>query len=320
MRRFALLLIGGLAIAALAGQASALSLGGYSGPITIHLTAWDGGTLYNVSDGTYNAAQLAALTVDPSGTTAQSKAFYTNAGTGANRSDTWGVLRVDQIIMGQAPGTSLYSAGQGGEQIVAIFYGEKDQKLTQTSTGSVISQQIAGTGFQLAFFDYTPYVGTASFTGGPTLGSGSTASPTYQGVTNSANLLWTMRAVPGFNSADSVNSFFSTFNGLDQSEQSFGNLLADMTGTDGVAPADFWGNGPANKMLDTNAIAGAFGNVDVSIAFNAGTNPTNFFERGEWLLQANDPIRTSVAVPEPLTMAGLMLGVGCLARYVRRRK
>jgi hypothetical protein len=317
MRRFALLLIGGLAVAAFSGQASAISFGGYNGPITIHLTDWDGGTLYNVADGSYNAAQLAALTIDPSGTTPNSKAPYTNSG----GSDTWGVMRVDNIIMGKSPGSALYTAGQnGGEQILAIFYGEHDQKLTQTTVGTTVQQQIAGVGFQIAFFDYTPYVGTASFTGGPTLGSGSTASPTYAGVTNAANLLWTMRGVPGFNSLDPVDSFFVNFNGLDQSEQSFGNLLADMTGTGGILPLDFWGNGPQNKMLDTNAILGAFGFVDVSIAFNAGTNETNFFERGNWLLQSNDPIRTSVAVPEPVTMAGLMLGIGCLARYVRKRK
>jgi hypothetical protein len=327
MKSLALLLIAGLAVIALSGQASAVSFGGYQGPITMHLTDWDGGTQYNVSDGTYTQAQLAALTTVSSlaalETTPQSKLPYTNSG----GSDSWGVVRIDSIIMGKSPGSVLYSAGQNGEQIVGIFYGDHDTSLTQTTSGTVVQQSFTGTGFQLAFFDYTPYVGTASFTGGPALGSGSTASPTYQGVTNSANLLWTIRAVPGFSATDTVDTFFNTFNGLNTTV-SAGHSLGDMTGLPDaqgniVAPLDFWSNGPQNAELHTLGISTANGlsSADVSFDFNAGVDPSQYFERGTWLLQSNDPIRTSVSIiPEPVTMAGLMLGLGCLTRYVRRRK
>jgi hypothetical protein len=321
MRASLLLLICGFAVAALSGQASAVSIsfGGYTGPLTMHITNWEGGTVYNVADGSYSAADLAALTVVSAGTTTLgTKIPYTNSG----GSDVWGIARVDQIIMGQAPGSSLFTAGTNGE-ILVIFYGEHDTSLVQSTTSTLVTQSITGTNFEAAFFYYptmTQFTGTA----GPGLGSGSTATPTYAGVTDitKANLLWTMRGVPGWNGADSVNTFFATFNGFG-STPSEGHVLAQMTGTEGIAPLDFWGNGPSNFQLDTDAILGAFGKVDVSINFNAGTGAVpdgQFNEIGNWLLQSNDPIRTNVtSIPEPMTMAGLLLGIGCLTRYMRKR-
>jgi hypothetical protein len=311
--------LGGLAILTLAGQAGAMTFGGYSGPITVNLTNWEGGTLYSVDDGTYDAAQLGTLPDDPTMTTYPSKTSFYNAG----GSDSWGVVRVNSITA-TTSGTPLFTAGQGGEQIVGIIYGSHDQKLTQATTADMFSQQMAAKGMQLAFFDYPTYAGTPSFAGGPSLGSGSESNPFYTGVTNMANLLWTMRAVPGYNPADSVNSFFTSFQ-VDLTSgaaSSSGHLLADLTGLPDnaghtVAALDAFGNGPGNSMLATKSVAGAFGNADISLDFTAGQDPTLYPERGDWLLQSNDPV--AAATPEPATLSLLVLGGLALWR-TRRSK
>lgn len=52
---------------------------------------------------------------------------------------------------------------------------------------------------------------------------------------------------------------------------------------------------------------------------NPTQNPVDPNAPFDWLLDNTDPVRTYV-VPEPVTMAGLMLGIGSLVGYVRRRR
>ena len=92
-------------------------------------------------------------------------------------------------------------------------------------------------------------------------------------------------------------------------------MLMDMATVDG------WGTGSKNWQLDTNTIPGwnATGTVqdkmtDLLVTFS-GTDAGS----GLWLLRTSDPLEGDL-VPEPVTMAGLLLGVGCLGGYVRKRK
>ncbi len=39
-----------------------------------------------------------------------------------------------------------------------------------------------------------------------------------------------------------------------------------------------------------------------------------------WIVYTPDPADMIAAVPEPVTMAGLMLAIGCVGRYIRKRR
>ena len=38
-----------------------------------------------------------------------------------------------------------------------------------------------------------------------------------------------------------------------------------------------------------------------------------------WSFTSDDPVRGNM-VPEPVTMCGMLLGIGCLGRYIRKRR
>ena len=313
MRCFKLLLMGGIVLA-LAVPASALSFTQpYSGPITMHLTNYDIGTQYwNLTPGyAYNNTELHALpTSDPGGGGAW-RQLATGGLLGATQSDTWGILRVDQIL--KPDNTILWSADSASTEITALFYGLQDQYNLQTQLGSAgFEQDIRGTGMQIVFFEDSAKDFTNS---GPTgwVWDAVNSVPTYATVTD-GTLLWTMASTAGFNPTDTTNEFFATFQNA-AGINTTGDFLANMT------PDPYWGTGTENWTLDTNSRGGfAPGPVydpklaDVLFHFGADQEDT-----GGFLLHSYDPIKTSI-IPEPVTMAGMLLGIGCLGRYVRRRR
>ena len=70
---------------------------------------------------------------------------------------------------------------------------------------------------------------------------------------------------------------------------------------------------PSESPLDGNPFE-----TDGSLRIWFGGTVLN--STGQWTNEGYDGVMELSPVPEPVTMAGLMLGIGCLARYVRRRK
>lgn len=319
MRASALLLIGGLALAVLGVPANADTL-------QIHISGFDVGTLYDVSAGTTinNSAILDSIGIAPVG-------GFING----QQSDTWGIISIDQV-RDLTTGKTLYNDGGLPSQLpgapthlFGIFWGLTDnflQTATSSATPGGISQDIRGVGIQVAIFSD----GDTWPTGAPGPSASGTAGPggdgknviTYPGVTATGSVAtpyWTFRSTTGLLQSDLNNEVFETFiqDAAGQAFGSSGNFFANMAAVDG------YGAGSANDYLDTNGrLAFQAGDAPgvptkpVDTLFSFGGDPA---DAASWLLFVDDPI-TANNVPEPVTMAGLLLGIGCLTRYVRRRK
>lgn len=309
MRYCKLLLMGGILLA--------FSMPAMAITITMHMVDFDEGTLYNVGDGTYTTGPtLDGLTqITPTG-------GFING----HQSDTWGVFRVDDIK--DNVGNYIYQGqdGLGGHEITAIFWGLTDTYLNQATGGGEVVQEIHGVGLQAAFFyDYNP-IGTPDWATAVTAGPGAwdnttgpvdgalNLGPVYPGITD-GTLLWTMRSTSGWNKLFPTEEFFNTYKSEGANYGSNGNMLLDMATVDG------WGTGPSNFQLDTNTINGwnTTGTAktkmaDILLAFSGSDDDTQ-----GWLLRTSDPLEGNL-VPEPITMTGLLLGIGCLGRYIRNRR
>jgi len=325
MKGIALLLLGGLVVAALTGQASAISLGGFSGGITMDITDLDVGSLYNVADGTYTGA--ATLNGLPQTSVAGQGVPAGAANINGSLSDTMGIFRINNI---QTIGTNQFLfQSSANDELTAIFWGLTDTYLSQTTDSSGVHQQIHGTSLQIAIFENTSGVtnwpgngapGPGSFSVGPN-GTDGKAKLQYTAITT-GKLVWTMRSTSGLRFDFLTGEFFDSFNQGSAAYSSVGNFLANMTSVDG------WGSGADNYLLDTQTVP-AFqtgdsagtptGFADVTYNFH-GTQENN--SNGTWLLLTRDPVDAFAQppIPEPVTMAGLLLGVGCLTRYIRKRR
>ncbi|HUT59994.1 MAG TPA: PEP-CTERM sorting domain-containing protein [Phycisphaerae bacterium] len=317
MRCFKLLLMGGIVLA-LSGQVWGLTLlHPYNGPMTMQLANWDEGTLYlNLNDGEYTGAYLHTLqTTDPGNLTTPWRILPISG----DGSDTWGIVRINNIYSTEAVPQLLFDGLAGPTSLTGIFYGETDTFMKQATdiNGNTV-QNIHGTGMNLAIYEQ-PRVGSLfnPVLNGPSTGSGGTATPPmYAGVTDGA-LVWTMASAPGNNAAYPTDEFFSTFTFGDIYNSSQGKVLFDM------ATIPFGGGfitGPQNWQLDTDTFATSINTtVDVTNTFTASADPGQYPDIGSWLVRSSDPFNTNI-VPEPVTMAGLLLGIGCLGRYIRRRR
>ena len=285
-------------VLALAVPAGALSLGGYSGPIKMKFSDLDTGTLYNVADGTY----VGEATLDALPQVVVPSRF--------GNEDSWGITRLSVIEDGV--GNQLWSRSTANTEIVAIFWGEVDTYLSQTTTGPNVVQDIHGVGMKIAFWEVP---GNQSITlPGTFTTADRTAEDLVTGLNTGGTLLWTLNSVPGFNSLFPTDEFFTTFSPTGSAFGPFnaqGGMLADLgtiTLSDGITQL----TGAQNDMF-----ASTPGEADWRITFtgvvpNAGN--TGF------LVLSDDPILANVVIPEPLTMIGMLLGAGTVVRYVRKRR
>lgn len=279
-------------VLAFAVPASAISLGTYQGPVTMKFRGWDTGVLYNVADGVYSGAgTLNGLTQTP-----PPNSFFGE--------DSWGVAQLTTIV-GSNNQVLWDYAIPNTPQITALFFGEQDTYLNQTTTAGVVSQQIHGVGFKIAFFE-DPAVTAPNVSNPPAGGTASrTGEAVFTGMTN-GNCIWTLNSTPGFNVLFPTDEFFSTFFPFGSG---FGNLnstggMYANTGTINLAGGGSL-TGTQNDMFT--------GNPTWRIDFTGQSSS------GGFLVLADDPIDTSV-IPEPVTMAGLLLGIGGLVRYTRKRR
>ncbi|MBE3096611.1 MAG: PEP-CTERM sorting domain-containing protein [Planctomycetes bacterium] len=327
MRWSTLLLIGGLVVA-LSSPAWAVSINftqPWSGPIVLHLTNYDMGTVYGGAPaGTYarvdTVAGMAAFT-------AAGGTVSTAPGSVAGE-DGWGVFRIDQILTAvvlgpnqiQATGTTLWANGMGGAELVGMFHGLNDVNIRINPDGS---QTVDSVGMLYDFYAQT--LGTFN----PNQGSaGRTGAGAYLTVGGPGGVGGASNWVGG----DAATGFIAPLTGVAppniEQKSGFDPTLA-VPFAAGRADVFFdvhHGDlGPGMPTtLDTNFYKGNDTNgpttADIYLAITTyGNNVLNVPGGFDWTVTSSDPA-SAYLVPEPVTMASLFLGIGCLSRYIRKRR
>lgn len=323
MRRILLLLIVASMFLALSGPAWALSTNipfrvGYGGPVSWHISNWDEGRVYTglltngdpVTVGTvYTSAQLQSIA--PKGP----------AGVG----DAWGIFRVETIFDAALTGpnsmtigsTQLYGHGDEGTELVGIFYGRQDDTIVFNADGSqtINSDPLGYFGDRIDL--YIQPVGTAANWINGMAGPGASAvAGTYPGIGDDpdSTLVLTGFITPGFSNG-----------GLDGSFSNFTPQGATGEGTFGLYLT--WDGGTDLNRFGSPTTPGIFpffggpgAPFDADARLKGTISPTIFPLADPWLVNTSDPAFMYVTVPEPVTMAGVLLGIGCLGRYIRRRR
>jgi hypothetical protein len=223
---------------------------------------------------------------------------------GEDLEDGWGIFRLTDITNTNDSSDILWLDGDGGKEVVGLFYGLSDNGVRDSVTpGETLIQS---EGMKVDFYEQAD--GRFDSFGNENQGSaGRTALATYTGITD---------AGPGpilscvSTAADLLN--FAGLSGPPEFKAFF--TPSGVTG-DGTFISRLNVVGGSNAaMFDTNGMVGGLADLTLNGTTTANTTPV-----ANWTVLDEDPFRGNV-IPEPLTMAGLMLGVGSLVGYVRRRR
>ena len=240
--------------------------------------------------------------------------------------DTWGIVKVTEIQ--DTFSNTLWLPGDTNTELTGIFYGLADIYLEQ-ATATV--QRAEGVNFHFELYEAAiagsqpPDFDASQGTGGRTGLTGYTTAT--DGV-----LALSAISVPGHINGPGVRS------GANAEFQSTNDIAAIMAGASAtvgsgvtfmditggtlqpVFDPEFWGapdSADAFQPLPLNVgVAGSQG-ADIRLDF---TNKVPGPVGTDWLLRSNDPGEMVVAIPEPMTMLGVFMGVGGLAGYIRRRR
>jgi hypothetical protein len=253
--------------------------------------------------------------------------------------DTWGVFRVETLHIGNisttdpftiTAGTQIWTDGGGGKELVGVFWGESDIKVSNfLDPGGALIQQIEGVDMKFVIWEQAD--GTFLDPTANSLGSTSRgANPwEYANVGRPADpnaSLW----LSGESEAGFVGTLAQTeFKGLfstDTSATIGGNAsayfsMADLgIDFDADTAISAWELGSQNFVANTDYFTnGALAPADVFLNMTTDlNNPTNTPGGFDWTVTNDDDV-TGYAIPEPLTMLGLFLGVSGLGGYVRKR-
>jgi hypothetical protein len=266
------------------------ALAGYQGPITMKFGNYDTGVTYNtVAPGTYvGASTLNALPQTPAAN--------------SYGDDSWGVATLTGIY--DKNSNPLWIAGGSGAttKVTALFFGETDNSLTIAGSGASLTENIAGTGMKILFYQ-SPTTPLNGYLASPPTAN-RTSVDTFTGYTN-GTLIWSLNSVVGYNGADMTNEYFDTFlpaaalPGGGFGIVSTGGMLAEVgtvtAGADSFTGAD-------NSMFAVNPI------WTVSFTGQAGN--------GDFLIKSDDPI--SATVPAPAAVVLGMLGLGLVGWWRKR--
>jgi len=310
-------------ILAVSGTAGAIPFTqAYTGPVTMKFSSWDMGTLYPLSTPTtigISAVDAIAGQVAPPGTVydANSGAVYTGA-VGQEKEDSWGIFTVTEIYKTGgnplSPSDQLWLPGTGGVELTGIFYGLIDNAVAPGGLGELIQAQLGTAGaFKMYQQPYGTFAAADGGLGAETLGSaGRLTFSTYTGVTGGTlALAGSLLAGTGQIAGAPNAQFTSNVNIIGAPPVSAaGNFNSLVLLNGGASEAQFKsGLGPSGSDLT----------VQGTTYDNSGADPLHPAV-SNWTVTDQDPVNGfALPVPEPLTMLGVFLGVGGLARYVRRR-
>jgi hypothetical protein len=302
--------------------------------ITIKLGNFDVGTQYPVPTPTTGysglpyasnpagvSAGVSALDgIQTVGTPGQQGLGTVPGANGLYDEDTWGIFRITRI---EDPlGYALWTPAVKGQQLNTIFYGEQDFFVEMLDGANT---RIDGFGMHIDIYSGNLLMDGTGGTGaraGPAGGS-PTSYPTVnaEGQTLELSLI----SLPGFINGVGVGGglateFESRFNFTSLSGE--GDVYLEITGGASAAlfDGDMWGVPDYVAMDAANAaILGPLGydtRADIWLAFEA--DPAIV---ADWLVESDDPMKTFIAgIPEPITMLGLVFGLGGVGAYIRRRR
>jgi len=336
MRHLKTLLIVGLLLA-LSGPAWAVPIPfsqPYTGATYWHFSNWDEGTLYTglLADG---------ITPVTAGSTYAPAALQSIAGTKAGAGeDSWGIIRVESIYaatvdMSQTDAITigsiaLYEYGSAGQtvEIVGMDRGRVDDwvtfvDMTPLNLLDPLTQVIQAHGASIDL--YTQTKGTTELLGagwgGGMQGPGArlvAGGSKYPGIGFDAlgnpivgsDLVLTGNAQAGFQLAENL----SYFTPVPAGNTGSGTFYMYVSWTGGSQLASWNTDGfPIGYLLDPGRT------ITADMRIQGTVTPTGLPVDDPWLVHTSDPA-TNFFVPEPLTMVGMLLGIGSLGRYVRKRR
>ena len=303
----------------------------YQGPWLMHVTDWGMGTVY---DATGTAISKTAVPDEP---IQIGKTYYTSdwdlpvllSTAGGKPGETgWGLVQVDTIYPAEWLSHAnnsignpdvlnpLYFSGDAGVEMIGMYANRQDVAVTFNADAS---QTFEYKGDTLEFFLQpagrfdTGDAGSA----GRIVGQDKYVTAGYDAAGNQyadAEKVWTLKLEPGyFGTKDETEgvSLFYAGGGLTGSSDEFLSFTGG--GTDEVN----WALDAFHpfKFKDDDG-DGVNDFLWSDIRVHVTTTPS---EQMDWLVSSSDPV-TGTVVPEPVTMAGLMLGIGSLVGYVRRRR
>ncbi|MCD4699866.1 MAG: PEP-CTERM sorting domain-containing protein [Phycisphaerae bacterium] len=289
----------------------------YNGPITIKFKNYDTGVGYaggvwgqcgiGVVDGLPQLPAKNAWDGGVSGNPLIPIGPYVN-----QAEDAWLTVKVTSVTT--AGGTELWSDGDGSQEVVGMMYG-----LVDVAVGGN-SNFILSDGF---FFDlyeqdagqFDPNVGTVG-----RLGFGTYTGVGGPGGATGAQLIFSANSVPGVGIVDMLGidpglaatpQFSHRFTGI-------GNKADMYLDIDRTAPGA-WNNliVPVFWPDNSGGLGGAVS--DLYSEANLGPNAPPLGPVGDWDILSDDPT-SAYYVPEPMTMTLLLLGVGSLGGYIRKRR
>jgi hypothetical protein len=336
MRHLRVLLIVGLVLAVTVPASAINFRTGYQGPVTIKFTSWDMGVVYLPPAALQNGiGAVNAYEATPGNSSLYAPAFggvyYDTNGNvvvpnAALREDGWGILTVTEIYKSGTspinPANILWMPGDGGKELTMMFYGLVDNAI---APGGFLGSELIQS--QNVRFDlYENALGSFAAAGGATQGSaGRTGFATYNGITNVAGGVLSLEGLtmPGVGQiigSAGPDEFLSNFTpnivgGVPQNTGSgtFAALL-ELNAANALLQRDY-------LQFNTDGMQlGADLTVNGTTTPNDGSQTQNGLPIANWTVLNEDPFRGNAIIPEPVTMAGLMLGIGCLSRYVRKRR
>lgn len=308
----------------------------YNGPLVMHLTNWEDSVTYS-----YNKGFLKDGITQIALGTPYAASDVMRLSTGINLKggeNGWGIFQIDQILSGSITGgnsistgaITLYDKGTSPIDIVGIFYGGTDVTVTFTNSFSYETSS-AGLKFEI-FTQPDTYYGSLST---PALGASARTDQNefpnvgYDGTNTNTLLVGAERVITGTSQPGmDLYEFYSSFNALATSG-TFNTYVsvAPLTEAFDSSSVSVGFSGSQNTNFNTNVfptptykwdsvtLGPMVPGTTADFRLKGGSEGTDY----NWLVRSSDPLTTAF-VPEPITMLGLVLGVGGLAGYVRKRR
>jgi len=360
MRHMKIVLAVGVALALCAtAMADALPLGGYTGPVYMHINDYSMGAIYDPT-GQPEDEWLPVASVD----------ILVPTTGGVNNESGWSIVEVDQVFSADllegtntmVPLDELWNASSNnrGKEVYGLLYGKQDLFVKFNSDGTqdflfesdIIDIYVQDTGTYAA--ETREFLGLAadgsedpaSGIFGAAGSSGRFALDKYVGIgfddagapiadlalrleseegyypvpeLNPITLLPTEFADPKYNDVEGRAHFaFDAVTGTGSGDvDAFYSVI-------GGDQADWWdgpevaiGNSEYGIFTPQRFLTAEFDGADFRVhATNSPVARTALFD---WLTQSSDPV-TAHLIPEPMTMLGVLTGIGGLAGYVRKRR